>query len=231
MENSLLAFLAGTAGILSPCILPLLPIITASALRDSIGGLFSLSLGLSLSFAITGSVLTFILLQLNISTELFRYISAYTLLFFSLCLLIKPIGDWLSGQLSKLTQFMPQSSKPQLNNQNLVTQFFIGFSLGAIWLPCVGPTLGAAIALASIGEALLESFFIMLCYGLGAGLALSIIGLMSSRLFSKLKGHSNLIRQIVAISFFMVAMLVITGGDKLLQTWAIRYLPGWLYGL
>jgi cytochrome c biogenesis protein CcdA len=224
-----LTFFAGAAGILSPCILPLLPIITTSALSLSRWGLLFLSLGLSLSFALTGSVLTFALLQLNISTEIFRFISAYILLFFALALLIKPLGDKLSGLISRLGQYLPLNFQQQ-QSQGFASQFFIGLGLGAIWLPCVGPTLGAAIALAANGEDLLNSFVIMASYGLGAGIALSVIGLMSAQLFGRVKGQSAKLRFILGLSLLIVSVLVISGGDKYLETLALRFLPDWLYG-
>ena len=230
METFLLAFVAGIAGILSPCILPMLPIITASALRDSKWGLLALSLGLSLSFALTGSVLTFVLIQLDISTDIFRYIAAYVLGFFALCMLIKPLGDWLANGLSRFLQYLPAINTSEQGGA-VTSQFFIGFGMGAIWLPCVGPTLGAAIALASLGEQLWGSFFTMLSYGFGAGLSLSVIAAMSSKFFAKLRGRSQTLRYIMGVSLLVVAVLVISGGDKWLETLALRYLPEWLYGM
>ena len=99
------------------------------------------------------------------------------------------------------------------------------------WLPCVGPTLGAAIALASFGEQLSYAFSILLIYGLGAGFSLSMMGMLSTSLFSKLKQNNQLVRVILALSLFLVGFMVLTGLDKLLESAALRYLPSWLYSL
>ncbi|WP_267880196.1 cytochrome c biogenesis protein CcdA [Shewanella marina] len=70
-----LAFIAGLLSILSPCVLPMLPAVTAASMNSNRAGLLSLALGLSLSFALAGTVLTFVLLSLGISTEWLRYFS------------------------------------------------------------------------------------------------------------------------------------------------------------
>jgi cytochrome c biogenesis protein CcdA len=44
-------------------------------------------------------------------------------------------------------------------------QFGVGALLGFVWLPCVGPTLGAAITLASLGQSLSMAFAIMFTFG------------------------------------------------------------------
>jgi cytochrome c-type biogenesis protein len=55
-------------------------------------------------------------------------------------------------------------------------QFLGGLFLGAVWSPCVGPTLGGAIALASQGEELLRAFLIMVAFALGIGSVMVAIG-------------------------------------------------------
>ena len=98
-------------------------------------------------------------------------------------------------------------------------------------MPCVGPTLGAAIALASLGEQLDHAFVIMWVYGLGAGLALSVIASLSTSMFSSLKSNAKLLRIIMGLSLFAVGLMVLTGFDKYLETLALHYLPSWIYSL
>ena len=58
-----LAFIAGVLSLISPCVLPMLPAITASAMQASKMGLWALTLGIMLAFALAGTVLTFLLLK------------------------------------------------------------------------------------------------------------------------------------------------------------------------
>ncbi len=240
MENSfVLAFTAGLVAIISPCILPMLPIVTASSLRSGLKGLVSLSLGLGVAFALIGSLVTYVLLQLNINTEVFRYVSASLLIIFAIFMLVPALSELMSQFISKaqvrLQSFrrMRADSKPiaSSTNSSVFSEFFIGFGLGSVWLPCVGPTLGSAIALASFGEQLIYAFSILLIYGLGAGVSLSLVGLFSTSFFNRLKENANAVRQTLAISLLAVGLMVLTGFDKTLETLALRYLPSWLYSL
>ena len=58
-------------------------------------------------------------------------------------------------------------------------QVSVGLLLGAVWSPCVGPTLGAASILAAQGRDLGVVGATMLSFGLGAGLPLAALGLLS----------------------------------------------------
>lgn len=60
---------------------------------------------------------------------------------------------------------------------------FVGLLLGIVWAPCIGPTLGAAIALASQGEALASVAIVMVIFSLGAVIPLIAIGLLSRQFF------------------------------------------------
>ena len=58
-------------------------------------------------------------------------------------------------------------------------QLGAGLLLGAVWSPCVGPTLGAALLLAAQQRALPQVALTMLLFGLGAGLPLAALGFLS----------------------------------------------------
>ncbi len=164
-----LAFLAGLLSLLSPCVLPMIPLVASSAVRSSRKGIFMLALGLSLSFALAGTILTFALISLGLSPEVLRYFSASLLLFIAVAVLVPSVGDWLSTRLSLLTSRLPGQN---VAGDGVMTQFAVGASLGLVWLPCVGPTLGAAIALASTGQSMGSAFLVMLSFGVGTAIPL-----------------------------------------------------------
>jgi len=91
-----LALMAGVAGILSPCVWPLVPVVTSSAATSGRSGPVYLALGLSLSFAVAGTLLTFLLVSTGMDPELFRYAAAILLVTVAAFLLVRPLSDWLA---------------------------------------------------------------------------------------------------------------------------------------
>ena len=224
-----LAAVAGALSILSPCVWPLVPAVMASAATSGRLGPWLLGLGLCLSFAAGGTVLTFFFLNLGLDTEWLRYFAATLLLLIALTLLVDRIGLWVNYRLSLM---MSRFSTPDPEvASGPGSQFGIGLLLGLVWLPCVGPTLGAAIALASMGQSMSMAFVVMLAFGIGCALVLIGAGLATTGalnrlrpgLLEKAKQGKKLLGWVLAI----MAVLVLTGFDKVLETWALQVLPDW----
>ena len=71
----------------------------------------------------------------------------------------------------------------------LAGQFGLGLLLGAVWSPCVGPTLGAASLLAAKGENLGQVAITMLAFGIGAALPLMLLGFLSREAMMRWRGR------------------------------------------
>lgn len=226
-----LAFLAGILGILSPCVWPLVPVVIGSAASGSRTGAYALALGLSLSFALAGSLLSFVLVNTGTDPEFFRYIAAFILVAAGLALAVKPLGDWLTLRLSLLTSRFDLDGR----GGQWYGQFGVGFLLGLVWLPCIGPTLGAAIALASMGQQMFTAFLVMLVFGLGTAMVLLAAGLMSGKLLARwnsvLLSSAGRGKALLGWMLLILGAFVLTGFDKTLQTWALMILPEWSTGI
>lgn len=226
-----LALLAGLLSLLSPCVLPMIPAVTASAMRASRTGVWFLAAGLALTFAIGGSLLTYLLLSAGLGPEIMRTFAAYFMLAMGLVLSI----DWLNQQfsmlLSRLTSRLPSGGQVTENTDHPAFQFVVGGSLGLVWLPCVGPTLGAAIALASTGQSMLMSFTVMLAFGLGTALPLVAIGYAAGVKLSKLRTSGKFGRKLLGYALLLIALMIFSGFDKVLELWAIEFLPDWVSGI
>lgn len=230
MEASALpiAFLAGILSLLSPCVLPMIPAVASSALRASKLGLIALASGLAVAFALAGSILTYLFLNLGLSTEILRQTSTFILLFFGLALVIPTLNEWLSIALSRLISHAPNS---QIQGDSLFSQFIIGASLGLVWLPCVGPTLGTAIALAATGQDLLMAFFVMLSFGIGTALPLIALGFFAKKTLPKIAQKANTIKKVMGWSLIFLAITILTGIDRQLEIMAMQILPSWVIEL
>jgi len=220
-----LAFMAGILSLVSPCILPMIPAVAASSMQSSKWGLLTLSLGMSLAFALAGTVLTFVLLNLGISTEWLRHFSVALLLFMGATLLIPKLSELLAFLLSRLTS---RGASIHIEGSAPAMQFVIGASLGLVWLPCVGPTLGTAIALASTGQSMPMAFIIMLSFGIGTSVPLVALGHFSGKKLSTLKTSGKFAKYFLGTTLIFLALMILTGADRILETWALDILPDWI---
>lgn len=232
-----LAFVAGVAGVLSPCVWPLVPVVASSAATSGRSGPVYLALGLSLSFAVAGTVLTFLFVGAGLDPELGRYVAATLLVGFGAVLVIQPLGDWLTLRLSGLVARAPLGASAGASSgaTSAPGQFGIGALLGVVWLPCVGPTLGAAIALASLGQSMGMAFVVMLAYGVGTAGVLLAAGVASDRLLTRwrpgLLRSGGRSKKLLGWMLLLLGLFVLTGFDKVLEALAVDIVPAWVYTL
>lgn len=222
------SFLAGILSTLSPCVLPILPIIVSSSLQYQIKGLLMLVFGLSLSFAFTGSFITYATMLFDFNPDILKYISTVLLLLFGLILVVDKLNMYFVQFMSSLTNKGNEKlANYQANSAN--SQFVLGLLLGFVWTPCVGATLGAAISLAIQGDSLTFAFLTMAIFSIGASLPLLIIGLFSNKIISKynLNKNSQTIKKVLGFTLIILSILILSGGFKELETFLLNFLPNW----
>jgi cytochrome c biogenesis protein CcdA len=226
-----LALIAGVLSTLSPCVLPLVPIVVATALGEHRLGPVALAAGLALSFVIIGLFVATVGFAAGLDHDLFRAVAAVLLIAVGVVLLVPrlqtqlatasgPVGDWA------------QSHAGSLAAGGLGGQFSVGLLLGVVWSPCVGPTLGAASVLAARAEDLTWVALTMLAFGVGAALPLLAIGLMSrqtlahwrNRMLAAGKGGKALMGALLVT----VGVLILTGLDKRIEAALVEASPAWL---
>ncbi|MCQ3830304.1 sulfite exporter TauE/SafE family protein [Microbulbifer elongatus] len=224
-----LALIAGIVGILSPCVWPLVPVVMTSATTGGRSGPFFMALGLATAFAVAGTVLTLLLINLGLDPVAYRNFAAVLLILVALTLLFPQLGTWLSGQLSRLTGRFGNSSGG--DHTTAGGQFLVGALLGLVWLPCVGPTLGAAIALASVGHQIPLAFVVMFAFGIGTAAALLAAAYVSGKLLDRWRGNimtnADRGKKILGALLLVLGLMVLTGLDKVLEAFALGILPDW----
>lgn len=228
-----LALLAGVLSVLSPCVWPLVPIVMGSAAGAGRAGPLALAAGLSLAFALAGTVLSFALISLGLDPELFRVLAAALLVAVAVPLLVPRAGRWLNEVLSRLTAVF--NTTGTATTASWPAQLGVGLLLGLVWLPCVGPTLGAAIALASLGQKMLQSFVVMLAFGIGTAAALLAAGLLSARALQRFRPQmlagAGAGKRWLGVMLLTLGGLVLSGIDKRVEAWAVGWLPAWATSL
>lgn len=229
-----LSVLAGSLSTLSPCVLPLIPILLGSAVAAHRLGPFALATGLAMSFALVGIFFASIGVSLGLEQEVLRNIAAVMLLLFGAILLSSYLQERFAGAASGLSGAgQDLLSKVSLNG--LAGQLVLGLLLGVVWSPCVGPTLGAAIGLASQGQNIAQVAVVMALFGVGAGLPLVVLGLLSRQAMMKMRGSlltaGRYGKQILGGVMLLLGILILTGADKAFEAWVLDSAPQWLVDL
>lgn len=231
MGALVLALLAGILSVLSPCVLPLLPIVLGAALGEHRYGPVALAAGVALSFVVIGLFIATIGFAIGLDQDIFRNIAAALLIGIGAVLLLPrlqaqiavtagPFGNWAQAQAGGIS------------TRGLGGQFLLGLLLGTVWSPCVGPTLGAASVLAAQGRDLGTVAATMFAFGVGAAAPLLVFGTLSrealmrwrTRLLATGKGGKFALAAVLLVT----GVLIISGLDKKLETVLVDASPAWL---
>ena len=229
-----LSFLAGMLSILSPCVLPLVPILIGSAVNTHRYGPVFLAFGLATSFTAVGVLLASLGTAIGLDPAVLRMLAASLLIVFGLILFSSALQEKFAVAASGLSG-SGQSLLNKISTDSLFGQFLLGLILGIVWSPCVGPTLGATITLASQGENLMHVTLIMALFGIGAGMPLILLGLLSRQAMMKFRSKLFMAgaigKKILGGFLLLVGIMILTGADKQLEALVVIHSPDWLIDL
>lgn len=231
LGHLILAFAAGSLSIFSPCVLPLLPIVLGTAASQGRLGPLALGAGVVLSFVSVGLFVALIGFSIGLDAGFFRALASVMLIMVGLVLLVPVYQDRLAIIAGPVSGW-GQGRFDGFSNTGAAGQFGVGVLLGAVWAPCVGPTLGAASLLAAQGKDLFQVVMTMVSFGLGVGVPLVLIGLLSRSLLQKMRnrmlGASKGLKVLLGVIFILLGGLILTGLDKKAEAALVDASPAWL---
>jgi cytochrome c-type biogenesis protein len=229
-----LGALAGVLTMLSPCVLPLVPILLAAAVGQHRLGPIALAGGVASSFTLLGVILAAFGARLGLDNEPFRIVAA--VLFVAVGTLL--VSSRLQAAFTRLTARLTGPGETLLTRftfDGLGGQFALGILLGVVWTPCVGPTLGAAVTLASRGQNLSEIVLLMFVFGIGASLPLLAIGVLSRAAFTRTRASLRAVgvwgRSVLGVLLIALGLLSLTHADRTLEAWLLDHSPAWVTAL
>lgn len=226
----LFAFIAGLVTILSPCILPILPIVLSGSLTGGKRKPLGIVTGFVGSFTFFTLFLSTLVNLFKISPDALRVFSILVIFSFGLSLLIPQVQTLLEVFFSKVSNRL----SPTQQKDGFLAGVVVGLSLGLLWTPCVGPILASVISLALTGSVTTTAFFITLSYSLGTALPMLLITYTGRGLFQKVPGllaHTKHIQQGFGVVMMLTAIALMFNIDRRFQVWVLQTFPNYGAGL
>lgn len=227
------AFLAGIVTVLSPCILPILPIILTSSIGEKSigkGRPTGVIVGFVLSFTFFTLFLSAIVRFTGISAEYIRNFSVVIIGFFGISLLVPKFQELIEKLFSKLSRFIPSTQ----NKNGFIGGIVIGISIGLLWTPCVGPILASVISLAITGQVSFDAFLITLSYSFGTAIPMFLIMIGGQNVLKKVPWLTSklfLIQKIFGVLMIFTAVGIYLNIDRKFQTFILDAFPNYSTGL
>ncbi|MEM7379154.1 MAG: cytochrome c biogenesis CcdA family protein [Pseudomonadota bacterium] len=225
------ALLAGMLTLINPCVLPLLPIIIASSLQQGRSGPLALAAGLVVSFVVIGTGVTAFGHLVGLDIDTVNRVAAGVMIVFGAVLLLPPLQAAFASASAPLAGVADRQLDRQ-GRDGVAGQFSIGLLLGAVWSPCVGPTLGGAIGLAASGEHLGQAAATMFAFGIGVAVVLLALSYGSRELImarrARLQRLMPYAKPVMGGVLLFVGVALWFHWQRVAEDWLLDRMPIWL---
>ncbi|QXE18187.1 cytochrome c biogenesis protein/redoxin [Clostridium sp. 001] len=220
--NLFLVFAEGVMSLLSPCILPLLPVYLiilsnsdAETLRTKDVKFINISLLINTILFLLGISTTFFILGSSVSVLNYFFASNKNLILMIGGALIVIMGIFYMGYIN--IPFLQKEKKFHIQIKKIkpLTAYILGFTFSFGWTPCVGPMLSSVLIMASTSRNILAGNILIFIYTIGFMLPFVIIAIFYNKLlglFNKIKLHMNVVQKIGGGILIASGLIMILGG-------------------
>ena len=225
------AYVAGTLTLINPCVLPLVPVVIATAFQSSRLGPLMLAVGLTVSFAVIGVGVTAFGHLAGVDEALVNRTAAVVMVLFGAILLV-PRAQALLARVASPMANRANTGIDRGQGAGAAGQLVVGVLLGAVWSPCIGPTLGGAIGLAANGENLGQAGVIMLAFGIGVSTVLMALAYGSREVLAarreRLTAWMPWAKPVMGASLLVVGIAIFFHLDREIEGRLLDLMPDWL---
>lgn len=226
----LFAFLGGLITILSPCILPILPIVLSGSVTGGKRRPMGVVTGFIVSFTFFTLFLSVIVRATGLSADVLRVTAVVVIALSGISLLVPSFQIAVEKLLSRLAAFAPK----QNTNDGFLSGVLVGMSLGLIWTPCVGPILASIITLAATSSVGVNAVIITLSYAIGTAVPLLAITMGGRSLLTShpwLLANTPRIQKAFGVLMLITAVAIYNSWDRSFQTYILDKFPAYGTGL
>jgi cytochrome c biogenesis protein CcdA/thiol-disulfide isomerase/thioredoxin len=214
MTMLLLAFLGGVLTILSPCILPVVPLVFARTGRGFARETGPMLLGLAAAFTAAAMIARATAHWLLVANEIGRDIALAMLAIVGLSLLSVRMAEWLTRPITRAGASLLGTGSATSPGRNVV----LGMAIGLLWAPCAGPILGLLIAASATADAP-HSAALFLTFAIGAAVSLAVVNALGARLLARFKraGAADVVvRRVLGVATLITVVALTFGWDRAL---------------
>lgn len=212
----LIGVVAGMIAGISPCVVPVLPVIFVAGATGEATSNWRRSLSIVAGLVVSFSVLVLagaaIISGLHLPSAFLRDLGVALLIVVGIGLLVPPIGQYLERPFARVVARGPRASS---------SGFVIGLALGLVFVPCAGPVLSTIIVLGAKENVNAETVFVTLAFSLGAAVPLCVVALAGGALVERvrsLRQHGPLLRRVGGAVFIVMALAINANVFNSLQT-------------
>ena len=217
----LFGLLAGAATALSPCVLPVLPIVLAGGATGGRRRPLGIVLGLTGAFTFATVALVYVIDALGLPDDLVRSLAIAVLLGFGVALAAPPLAARLEAAIGRLTA----GRGARVRGEGLWSGVLLGAGLGVVYAPCAGPILAAVITTTASQSLDAQRLAVALAYGAGTGLVLYVLMLGGRRLTRPLSRRSGRFQQAMGVVMVLLGLAMVGNLDLRFQTAIADDLP------
>ncbi len=204
-----IGFLAGVITAVSPCVLPVLPIVLAGGAAGSGRRPFAIVAGLVASFTVFTLTASALLSALGLPQDLLRDIAIALLFVVAATMLVPRVGMWIETPLARLSR---------RRGGDLGGGFLLGVSLGLVFVPCAGPVLATVSVLSAQHKIGLDLVLLTIFYAAGAGVVLLLVAAFGQRVARPLRETRRWWRPALGVVMAASALAIVFNVDQTLQT-------------
>ncbi len=211
-----LAWLGGALTILSPCILPIVPLVFSRADRSFGREIVPMLVGLALVFALVASVATASAAWIVRANEIGRLGAIAILAIVSVTLLIPRFAEAVTRPFVRLGTGLDHRAS---SGSGFASNFVVGSAIGLLWAPCAGPILGLIIAGAALNGSSAGSVLLFSAFALGAATSLGLATFAGGRVLQRMKRYAGAdvwVRRSLGIVALAGVFVIAAGWDRAL---------------
>ncbi len=202
----LIALSAGILSVFSPCILPVLPLIAAYSTKSGKYVPVTIVIGLTTSFTMMGVLTSAFGYVFNQYQTMLYTIAGVVVIFLGYYMIFDEIEQ-------KIRMIIPNTRISRrfsaTNAGSTVGGFMFGFSLGIIWIPCVGPILAVILAMVAVAGSMLYGGILLAIYSLGLGIPLLLLAYIPHFTLKPLNKYSLVIKRIAGVIMVQVGTYMV----------------------
>ena len=218
----LIGFLAGVVTAISPCVLPVLPILLAGGAAGGRRRPYAIIAGLVLSFVVFTLTAAWIIDRLGLPDDFLRNAALVLLFVVAATLLVPRLGELLERPFLRLTRRRPGGAGGG---------FVLGASLGLVFVPCAGPILAYITVRAASEHLNAKAVLLTIAYSLGAAVPMLLVALFGRGVSARLRGP--LVRPALGVVMALAGVAIVFNVDTKAQTALGGYttsLQNWIEG-